>query len=177
MNTVICVESHAPESSLAFGRAIGERLVSGDVVALWGELGAGKTLLTRGIALGLGIPAETAITSPTFTLINEYEGRLRLYHMDGYRISDPEELETLPWREALFGHGVAVVEWPERLGSLLPAARLDVFLEILGPTSRRLRAIFHIKDLERRFADLFLSLKEGLQPKDEHDKAAFTAPS
>lgn len=177
MNRAFFVESHTPESTLVLGRAIGERLVSGDVVALWGELGAGKTLLTQGIALGLGIPAETAITSPTFTIINEYEGRLRLYHMDCYRIGDPEELETLPWREALFGHGVAVVEWPERLGPLLPPARLDVFLEILGPTSRRLRAVFHTQDLEHRFADLLCRPEEGLEPKEEHDKAAFTAPS
>lgn len=154
MTAGLCVESPSPEASLALGEAVGKRLVSGDVVALWGELGAGKTLLTQGIARGLGIPAETAVTSPTFTIINEYEGRLHLYHMDGYRIGDLDELETLPWREALYGQGVAVVEWPERLGSLLPAARLDIFLEILGPTTRRLCFVPQTDDLRRRFADL-----------------------
>lgn len=177
MTRALCVESHAPESSLALGCTIGKRLKCGDVVALWGELGAGKTWLTQGIARGLGIPAETPITSPSFTIINEYEGRLRLYHMDGYRIGDLEEMETLPWREALFGHGVAVVEWPERLGSLLPAARLDIFLEILGPTSRRLRVVFHTEELERRFADVFHGLEDSLELIEEHEKAALTAPS
>uniref|UniRef100_A0A832A2P7 tRNA threonylcarbamoyladenosine biosynthesis protein TsaE n=1 Tax=Desulfacinum infernum TaxID=35837 RepID=A0A832A2P7_9BACT len=153
MTETLCVESPSPEASMALGEAVGKRLVSGDVVALWGELGAGKTLLTQGIARGLGVPAGTAVTSPTFTLINEYEGRLRLYHMDGYRLGDPDELETLPWREALFGDGVAVIEWPERLGPLLPAARLDIFLEILGPTTRRLRFVPQTDDLRRRFAD------------------------
>lgn len=152
MTDVLCVESPSPEASLALGEAVGKRLVSGDVVALWGELGAGKTLLTQGIARGLGVPGGTAVTSPTFTIINEYEGRLRLYHMDGYRLGDPDELETLPWREALFGDGVAVVEWPERLGPWLPPARLDIFLEILGPTTRRLRLIPRTDHLRRRFA-------------------------
>lgn len=152
MTESLCVESASPEASLALGEAVGKRLVAGDVVALWGELGAGKTLLTQGIARGLGVPAGTAVTSPTFTIINEYEGRLRLYHMDGYRLGDPDELETLPWREALFGDGVAVVEWPERLGPFLPSARLDIFLEILGPTTRRLRFVPHTGDLRRRFA-------------------------
>jgi len=153
MTEGVSVESRSPEASLALGEAVGKRLVSGDVVALWGELGAGKTLLTQGIARGLGVPEGTAVTSPTFTLINEYEGRVRLYHMDGYRLGDPDELETLPWREALFGDGVAVVEWPERLGPLLPAARLDIFLEILGPTTRRLHFVPRTDDLRRRFAD------------------------
>ncbi len=153
MNGDLCVESPSPEVSLSLGEAVGRRLLSGDVVALWGELGAGKTLLTQGIARGLGVPPETAVTSPTFTIINEYEGRLHLYHMDGYRLGDPGELESLPWREALYGHGVAVVEWPERLGPLLPSARLDIFLEILGPTTRRLRFVPHTDDLRRRFGD------------------------
>ena len=122
--------------SLELGRQIGERLKSGDVVALWGELGAGKTLFTRGIARGLGVAEGTRITSPTFTIINEYDGRLHLYHLDLYRIGSLDDLETVSWREALFGSGVAVVEWPERLGKVLPEERLDVHLEIVGEETR-----------------------------------------
>jgi tRNA threonylcarbamoyladenosine biosynthesis protein TsaE len=125
--------------SLDVGRLIGERLEAGDVVALWGELGAGKTLLTRGIARGLGIPPGIHITSPTFTIINEYGGRLHLYHLDLYRIAGVDDLETVPWREALFGGGVAVVEWPEQLGDALPEERLDIFLEIAGEDVRVIR--------------------------------------
>jgi len=154
MNRAAMLDSSSPDVSLALGEAIGSRLVAGDVVALWGELGAGKTLLTQGIARGLGVPPDTAVTSPTFTLINEYEGRVRLYHIDCYRIGDPDEMETLPWREALYGDGVAVVEWPERLGNLLPAARLDVFLQITGPTSRRLQILPLTDDLRRRLSGL-----------------------
>jgi tRNA threonylcarbamoyladenosine biosynthesis protein TsaE len=122
--------------SLALGVKLGENLESGDVLALWGELGSGKTLFSRGVARGLGVPDQVPITSPTFTIINEYQGRLRLYHLDLYRLTTPDELETLPWREALFGDGVAVIEWPDRMGSLLPDHRWDVVLEFLDEDRR-----------------------------------------
>jgi tRNA threonylcarbamoyladenosine biosynthesis protein TsaE len=131
--------STSEAQSLEVGRQIGERLHGGDVVALWGELGAGKTLFARGIARGLGVAPGTRITSPTFTIINEYDGRLHLYHLDLYRIGCPDDLETVSWREALFGSGVAVVEWPERLGKALPEERLDVHLEIVGEEARAIR--------------------------------------
>ncbi len=115
--------SPGEECSLLFGRAIGQLVQAGDILALHGELGAGKTLLTQGIARGLEVGPEVRVTSPTFTIINEYSGRLHLFHLDLYRISGPDELETLPWQESLFGNGVAVIEWPERLGRLLPADR------------------------------------------------------
>ncbi len=118
------------------GQTIGELLLSGDILALWGELGSGKTLLTRGIARGLGVGPEVRITSPTFTIINEYSARLHLYHLDLYRISGPDELETLPWQESIFGDGVAVIEWPDRLGRLLPAERWDIKFSITGDEKR-----------------------------------------
>jgi tRNA threonylcarbamoyladenosine biosynthesis protein TsaE len=135
MQTLV-IESPDEAVSLELGRRIGQWLEAGDVLALWGELGAGKTLLTRGIARGLGISPQVRITSPTFTFINEYDGRLRLVHLDLYRITAVDELETLAWREALFGAGVAVVEWPERLGLDLPVERWDIRLVISGDASR-----------------------------------------
>ncbi len=134
-------ESPCEECSLLLGSNIGELLRPGDVLALWGELAAGKTLLTRGIARGLGIPPETRITSPTFTIINEYSGRLLLFHLDLYRLSGPEDMETLPWQESLFGNGVAVIEWPERLGRLLPKDRWDISFSITGDETRRLEFV------------------------------------
>jgi tRNA threonylcarbamoyladenosine biosynthesis protein TsaE len=134
----IVFESASEDCSLSLGRKIGELLLAGDILALWGELGAGKTLLTRGIARGLGIPPQTRVTSPTFTIINEYSGRLYLYHLDLYRITEPDELETLPWQESLFGNGAAVVEWPERLDRMLPAERWDLKLSITGEENRRI---------------------------------------
>ncbi len=131
-----CFESPSEECSRLLGARIGELLQPGDIVALWGELAAGKTLMAGGIALGLGVPPGTRVTSPTFTIINEYEGRLHLYHCDLYRLYGPDDLETLPWEETLFGRGVAVIEWPDRLGRLLPRDRWDVTLSITGDESR-----------------------------------------
>jgi tRNA threonylcarbamoyladenosine biosynthesis protein TsaE len=122
--------------SLRLGGRIGEQVEGGDVFALWGDLGSGKTLFTRGIARGMGVPLQIPVTSPTFTLINEYEGRLHLFHLDLYRLTTSEELETLPWREALFGAGVTVIEWPERLGAMLPETRWDINFEFLGDDCR-----------------------------------------
>jgi tRNA threonylcarbamoyladenosine biosynthesis protein TsaE len=129
---------HSPDETFTFelGSQIGKNLQPGDILALWGELGAGKTLLARGIARGLGVPRQVPITSPTFTFINEYQGRLHFYHLDLYRLTDPDELETLPWREALFSTGVAVIEWPERLGANLPEERFDIHLQVTGEASR-----------------------------------------
>jgi tRNA threonylcarbamoyladenosine biosynthesis protein TsaE len=124
--------------SLLLGQTLGELLEPGDILALRGELAAGKTLLTRGIARGLGICEQVRVTSPTFTIINEYQGRLPLFHLDLYRLSDPEELESIPWQECLFGNGVAVIEWPERLGGLLPTKRWDIEFSILEDDNRKM---------------------------------------
>lgn len=118
------------------GVRIGENLAAGDVLALWGDLGAGKTFLTRAMAQGLGVPASMPVTSPTFTFINEYDGRVHIYHLDLYRLTDLMELDTLPWMEALYGTGVAIVEWPERLGTLIPEERWDIRLKITGDETR-----------------------------------------
>jgi tRNA threonylcarbamoyladenosine biosynthesis protein TsaE len=148
------VHSPGEAFSLDFGRLIGELLEPGDVLALWGELGAGKTLLTRGIALGLGIPREIPVTSPSFTFMNEYHGRIHLYHLDLYRLGDFDELETLPWREALYGKGVAVVEWPERLGDSLPEERWDIHIAITADEARTFTIIGHGESLEERLEHL-----------------------
>lgn len=132
-------QSPGEDCSLLLGRRIGELLEPGDILALRGELGAGKTLLVRGIARGLGVPESVRVTSPTFTIINEYLGSLYLYHLDLYRISGPEDLETFPWQESLFGRGVAVIEWPERLGRLLPPERIEIEIRITGDESRSIR--------------------------------------
>jgi tRNA threonylcarbamoyladenosine biosynthesis protein TsaE len=123
-------------------------------------LGAGKTLITRGIAQGLGIPPGVRVTSPTFTIINEYDGRLHLYHLDLYRIVSLDDLETVPWREALFGKGVAVVEWPERLGEALPEERLDIYLEIAGEEERAIRIHARGERYLARFKTEFLAFTQ-----------------
>ncbi len=154
--------SPGEECSLLLGRKIGELLQAGDIVALWGELGSGKTLLTRGIAMGLGIPPEERVTSPTFTIINEYSGRLHLFHLDLYRLSGTGELETLPWQESLFGNGVAVIEWPDRLGRLLPAQRWDIEFSISSEENRTMLIRCHGRKNRMRMAK-WLETLEALQ--------------
>jgi tRNA threonylcarbamoyladenosine biosynthesis protein TsaE len=166
----LTVESDCEARSLELGRALGEKLEPGDVLALRGELGAGKTLLTRGIARGLGIPPEVPITSPTFTLINEYDGRLHLYHLDMYRLGDQEELETLPWKEALYGGGVAVIEWPERMEEYLPRERWEIHIIPTGDESRSFTIHAHGERNENRLDawahDLRASITEACKTSE-----------
>lgn len=106
--------SHSPEETEAIGKKLAERLKPGDVIAFEGELGAGKTALTRGIADGLGI--RDRITSPTYTIVNEYlSGRLPLFHFDMYRLSSSEDLFDIGWEDYLERGGVCAVEWSERV--------------------------------------------------------------
>lgn len=106
------------------------------VVALEGELGAGKTCLVQGLARGLGVPQERNVRSPSFTLINEHPGRVRLYHVDLYRIQDAAELGELGLEEYFDAGGVAAVEWLDRFPELKPPDRIEVRLEVRGPRRR-----------------------------------------
>lgn len=101
-----------------FGEKLADVLKSGDVVCLTGDLGAGKTTLTKSIAAGLGI--NDYVTSPSYTIVNEYEGRLALYHFDVYRINDIEEMYELGYEEYFYGEGVCVIEWAGMIEELLP---------------------------------------------------------
>ncbi len=111
------------------GRLLGEIAKPGDLIILSGGLGAGKTTITQFIGAGLKLPADCYITSPTFSLMHEYRGRLTLYHMDLYRLSSEEEIEELGFLDYIYGDGLTVIEWPDRLGSLLPDEYLEVKLE------------------------------------------------
>lgn len=136
---VVTVTTGSPEETRGVGAQLAALLGAGARVLLRGPLGAGKTCFVQGMARGLGVPPEYRVTSQTFTLYGVYPGRLPLYHFDAYRIQDPAEL--VAWGdEALFGgDGVAVVEWGERLGRLLPEPVLRVRIEPRGPQDRRIR--------------------------------------
>jgi len=121
---------------MALGESLGRQLRPGDVVALYGDLGAGKTTLTKGIAVGLGLDAD--IHSPTFTLIHEHPGAVPLYHVDLYRLSSEEEVETLGLEEYIYDDGITVIEWADTMRSFLPAERLDITLRMTGDTDREL---------------------------------------
>jgi tRNA threonylcarbamoyladenosine biosynthesis protein TsaE len=130
--------SHSPQETYSLGKCLGERLRPGDVVALTGELGAGKTYLAQGIARGLGVPEGYAVTSPTFTIINEYPGRLTLYHMDMYRLSGIKDLDDIGDNDLFSNNGVVVVEWAEKIGEILPAETLFIRLAYLDENKRKI---------------------------------------
>lgn len=137
--------SHNEAELIAIGQRLGTHLQAGDVLVLSGDLGAGKTTLTKGIALGLGI--EQMIKSPTYTIVREYEGRLPLYHLDVYRIGD--DPDSIDLDDFLYGGGVTVIEWGELLAEdqledyltvvLVPSGQgRKLFLQAHGPRSQRL---------------------------------------
>jgi len=131
--------TRSAEETERLGERIGRIAEPGDVLALWGDLGAGKTVLTRGVAAGLGIPGSE-ITSPTFVLLHEHHGgRLPLFHLDLYRMRGEADLTSVGWEECLESGGVTVIEWPERTGAGLPEDRIDVKITHAGDQERVLR--------------------------------------
>jgi tRNA threonylcarbamoyladenosine biosynthesis protein TsaE len=130
--------SNNTEETFALGQRIGSILTGGSVVALCGELGSGKTCLTKGIALGLGI--KETITSPTYTIISEYETeskeRCVFYHIDAYRLKNNEDFENIGGAEILSSNGICVIEWSERVLNLLPIETVKINIKITNGNSR-----------------------------------------
>jgi len=120
-------ESYAPEETKKIGQIIGKNAKPGDIYCLIGDLGVGKTVFSKGLAEGLGI--EEAITSPTFTIVNEYMGRLPFYHFDVYRLGDCSELEEIGYEEYFFGDGVCLIEWANLIDELIPKEALWIGIE------------------------------------------------
>jgi len=131
------VITSSPEQTWQTGQLLGELLDAGDTVCLYGDLGVGKTNFTYGIAQGLDVQ-EQYITSPTFTFVNEYQGRVPLYHIDLYRLKDPDELENIGFEEYIESDGVTVIEWAERAEDELPVEGLSVYLAYVDEQSREI---------------------------------------
>lgn len=125
-----------PAATTAFARRLAELLFPGAVVALIGTLGAGKTYLVRALADALGVRA--VVNSPTFVLIQEYQGQLPIYHFDAYRLQNPAEFFDLGAHEYFEGQGLCLVEWADRVETFLPDDHLRITMDVTGPTSRRL---------------------------------------
>ncbi|HXG41266.1 MAG TPA: tRNA (adenosine(37)-N6)-threonylcarbamoyltransferase complex ATPase subunit type 1 TsaE [Dehalococcoidia bacterium] len=135
MSGEVVVESRGPAQTRRLGERLARHLQAGDVLLLSGELGAGKTVLVQGLARGLGV--KEGVSSKSFVLLGEYEGRLKLYHADLYRLEAPEEAEELALDE-LCRDGVLVVEWPERAWHVFPPDHLLVRIQVTGARTRRL---------------------------------------
>lgn len=131
-----CVETCSSEETVALGERLGRLLEPGDFIALVGDLGAGKTQFTKGLARGLEVDPDTPVTSPTYTILNIYQGRLPLYHFDLYRLEGAEEVGELGFEEYFAGRGVCVVEWAERMAEELPEAALTVSFSHSGAEER-----------------------------------------
>ena len=131
------MKTHSPQETRALGSSLARQLRPGDVLLLWGDLGAGKSEMTRGIAEGLGVTAT--VTSPSFTILNVYDdGRIPLYHFDWYRLNSVDELYEMGMDAYLGGDGVAVVEWPSQCPEAIPETHLAVRLTPVGENEREI---------------------------------------
>ena len=130
--------SDSREQTVEIGRRIGTLLGGGDIVALIGELGSGKTSLTQGIARGLDVAENVPVVSPTFTLVNEYPGRVPLVHLDVFRLSGPRDLEDMGYEEYFYGGGVVVIKWAEKILDLLPETAIVVRMAYIDENTREL---------------------------------------
>lgn len=138
------IETRSPEETFETGRKLGEKAVPGQVFTLMGDLGVGKTVFTQGLARGLGI--QEPVSSPTFTIVQEYEeGRLPFYHFDVYRIGDVEEMDEVGYDDYIMGDGVSLIEWADLIEEILPEKRTEVRIE---------------KDLEQGFDYRKITIRE-----------------
>jgi len=151
----------SPEETERLGELLARLLDKGDVLALSGDLGGGKTTMTRGIARGMDVPDRYVIQSPTFTVINEYPGRVPLFHLDLYRIEVLHDGVELGLEEYLEPEGVSVIEWAEKLGPELPSGALVVVLGYLGEHTRRIVA----RAKSERARHLLKALTESYPPE------------
>ena len=146
MAEIRVIESYSPEETSALGRELGANAKPGEVYTLIGDLGVGKTVLTQGIADGLGITEP--ICSPTFTIVQVYEeGRLPFYHFDVYRIGDIEEMDEIGYEDYFYGDGLTMIEWANLIEEILPKKRKEITIE---------------KDLEKGFDYRKITIKEVL---------------
>lgn len=131
---MLTLQTSSADETINLGKKIGSYLKPGDILAMEGTLAAGKTTITKGIAQALDITED--ITSPTFTLISEYEGKFPLYHMDVYRLDSTEDFLNLGVEEMLYGNGVCIIEWSEKIKSELPKSAITISLKANSDNTR-----------------------------------------
>ncbi len=133
------IRTKSPEETRAFAERFAKSLKPGDIVALTGKLGAGKTCFAQGLGWGLGVDRKVYLSSPTFTLVKEYSGVLKIFHMDLYRLSGPGEFFDSGCGDYLAGEGVTIIEWPEKIEGELPDEKtIRVKLEAVSPDERKI---------------------------------------
>lgn len=153
MVPMLVTKTDSAEKTRILGERLGRILGPGDILCVYGDLGAGKTVLAQGVARGLGVIEK--VTSPTFILIQEYQGRLPFFHFDAYRLEGAEDFALLGYEEYFFDRGVVFVEWADRVWTVLPDERLDIYLERDGENGRK----FRFEPLGVRYRTLVQELK------------------
>lgn len=127
--------------TIDFGKRVGGALGKGDIIALCGELGSGKTVLVKGIAEGLGVKSNKYVNSPSFVILKEHKGRLPLYHFDIYRLNEISEFLTVDYTEYFYGKGISVIEWADKIIEILPKEFLRIDLSVKGENERKINVI------------------------------------
>lgn len=130
--------SESVEETIAIGSRLTKRLKRGDVVALIGDLGSGKTVFTKGIAKGLGVKNVRYVNSPTFVIIKEYKGQIPLYHIDLYRLNKSSPLDAESYEEYFYGDGITAIEWANKIRRFLPPRHIEVKLTVAGENKRKI---------------------------------------
>jgi tRNA threonylcarbamoyladenosine biosynthesis protein TsaE len=145
----LIIHTHSPKETRGLGIKIGRLCRPGDVIALDGDLGAGKTCLIQGLAEGLGVLKESYVRSPTFTILNIHQGRIPLYHFDLYRISDIDELEEIGYREYIYGDGVSALEWASNVEEAIPSECLRIDIKRVSESEREVEIVANGEGYEK----------------------------
>ncbi len=153
------IETGEVEQTIELGNLIGSLLKAGDVVALIGQLGAGKTYLTKGIAEGQGVKDRKEVTSPSYVLIKQYMGRIPIYHFDAYRVKSPDEMYDIDCVGFFWGEGISIIEWADKVMECLPDDFIKIMIETVGETSRDI----HISYQGERYRSFMEEFKEGVK--------------
>jgi len=166
----VLFQTHRVSETIRIGKKIGSLLLPGDVIALVGELGTGKTQFIKGLAVGVGVGNPNYISSPSFTLINEYTGRIPFYHIDLFRLAIEKEAEALGLEEYLGGEGIVAIEWADKIPSLLPKELLWIYIRYTGKQTRSVEIV----GKGRRYEAIVEGFKEGFKTKGQGLPNKFT---
>lgn len=150
------------EDTGKLGKKLGRISKPGDAILLHGPLGAGKTTLVQSIAQGLAVPPECYVTSPSFALLHEYPGRIPLYHIDCYRLENEDDVEQSGLIDYIVADGLTVIEWPDRLGEMVPAERLDIEIDPVAADARKVMLTAHGKDWRERLDSIAACLNRDI---------------
>ena len=146
MKTIQEIITNSPSETKSFAADLAKKLQPGSVLALYGDLGSGKTCFVQGLAEAFEV--EEIVNSPTYTIINEYHGRLRLNHVDLYRLKSEADVLPLGLDELLEGNGITLIEWPERISSLLPESTIHVYFDFVDLNRRRIRIEYNVGSMK-----------------------------